>query len=362
MSEESLLAKPGENGLDTSKLSPEELAKAQKIADSIDANDTHAITVYGVSAQREISNFSETILSEVRNKDSGYVGDILSELVINVKDLNVDSLTSTGGFLSNVPILGNLINKFKKFMTRYQKLSVQIDKVVDELDKARMNLLKDITLMDNMYEKNMEYLAELDLYIIAGQMKLKEFQEKDIPAMKKKAEESGDALDAQKFQDFTQFVNRFEKKLHDLKLSRMIAIQGAPQIRLIQNGNQVLVEKIQSSILNTIPLWKNQIVIAITLFRQNKALKLQKEVTQTTNDLMRKNAEMLKNSSLDIARESEKGIVDIETLQKVNNDLISTLEETLNIQKDGKQKRAAAEQELLKIESDLKKKLIELKN
>ncbi len=358
--EESLL-KPAEDVVDLSKVSEADLAKAKKIADAVDYKDSQAVTVFGISAQREISNFSDTVLSEVRAKDSGYVGEILSNLLVNVKDLDVGSLGQSDGFLSKIPIIGAVVDKFKKFMARYQKLSVQIEKILDELDKARMNLLKDITLMDNMYQKNLEYLADLDIYLVAGQLKLKQLKEEVLPGLQKTAETSGDALDAQKLQDFNQFLNRFEKKLHDLKLSRMIAIQSAPQIRLIQNGNQVLVEKIQSSILNTIPLWKNQVVIAITLFRQNKAVKLQKEVSDTTNELMKKNAELLKDSTLTIAKEAERGIVDIETLQKVNNDLISTIEETLKIQKEGKDKRAMVEKELVQIEQTLKQKLIEVK-
>jgi len=224
-----------------------------------------------------------------------------------------------------------------------------------------MQLLKDIALLDNMYEKNQEYLKNLDLYIAAGQIKLKELQEKTIPEMKAKADASNDPADAQKFQDLAMAVNRFEKKVHDMKLSRMIAIQTAPQVRMIQGSNQTLVEKIQTSILNTIPLWKNQIVIAITLFRQNKALKLQKEITKTTNDLLSKNAELLKQSSIDIAKETERGIVDIETLKKVNNDLITTIEETLKIQAEGRVKRAQAEKELIKLETDLKQKLTTVK-
>jgi len=224
-----------------------------------------------------------------------------------------------------------------------------------------MQLLKDVTMFDNLYEKNLEYLKELDLHIIAGQLKLKEVQDTILPQLKAKAEQSGDPVDAQRFQDMNQMANRFEKKIHDMKLSRMIAIQTSPQIRLIQGNNQVLVEKIQSSILNTIPLWKNQIIIAIGLFKQKKALKLQQEVTATTNELLAKNAEMLKDSSIQVARESERGIVDIETLKKVNNDLISTIEETLKIQQEGKQKRQQAETELIQLESDLKKKLVDIK-
>ncbi len=347
--------------VDVDQMSEEEKKRAVEIANSIDINDTQAVITFGVGAQREISEFSDTILSEIRSKDTGQVGVLLSDLVVNVKDLNVDSLGQKQGFLAGLPLIGGFMDKVKHFMARYDKLSVQIEKITDELDKARMNLLRDITMMDNLYEKNLSYLKNLDAYIAGGQLKLKQLVEEELPAMKKKAEESSDAMDAQKYNDFAQFVNRFEKKLYDLKLSRTITIQTAPQVRLIQNGNQTLVEKIQSSILNTIPLWKNQIVIAIALFRQKKAVELQKKVSDTTNDLLKKNSDMLKNSTLDIVRESERGIVEIETLKKVNENLISTIEETLKIQQEGKLKRQAAEQELVKIEQELKNKLVEAK-
>jgi uncharacterized protein YaaN involved in tellurite resistance len=357
---ESLVQKDSQQVIDLSKLTEEERQQADEIARQIDVNDSQAVTVYGVGAQREIADFSDTILSEVRAKDAGYVGDILSGLVMKVKEVDVDSLSS-GSFLEKIPLIGSLVNRFKRFITRYEKLSVQIERIVDELDKARMNLLKDIELMDKLYDKNVQYLKNLDVYIAAGQIKLKELQEKVLPAMQPKAAEAKDPVEAQKYRDFQQMVNRFDKKLHDLILSRMVAIQTSPQVRLIQGGDQVLVEKIQSSILNTIPLWKNQIVIAISLFRQKKALELQKEISRTTNELLEKNIEMLKESTLEIARESERGIVELATLKKVNADLISTIEETLKIQEEGKTKRRQAEVELVKLEKDLKAKLVEVK-
>ena len=341
--------------------SPEELARVQEIKDQIKIDDSQAIITYGVGAQRDISTFADSILSEVRAKDSGYAGDILTNLVLKVKETDVDSL-SGGGFFSRIPILGNLVNTFRRFIERYEKLSVQIEKIVDELDTARMQMLRDITLLDNMYGKNLDYQKNLDVYIAAGQLKLKELNATTLPELKAKADQTKQPDDIQKYNDFTQFLNRFEKKIYDLKLSRMITVQTGPQLRLIQNGNQALVEKIQSSILSTIPLWKNQIVIAITLFRQKKALKLQQEVTDTTNELLEKNSALLKESTIDIAKESERGIVDIETLKKVNDDLISTIEETLKIQADGKVKRDQAEQELVKIEDQLKNKLLSVKN
>lgn len=341
-------------------LTPEEKAQAENIASQIDVDDSQAVIQYGVGAQQKISGFADTILGEIRAKDSGEVGEILTDLTLKIKDVGVGNLSADGGFLQNIPLLGGLFNKVKKFIARYDKLSVQIEKITADLDQSRMTLIKDITMLDTLYEKNSDYLKELDVFIAAGQIKLKELYEVQLPALKQKALDSNDPLDAQKLQDFNQFVNRFEKKLHDLKLTRMISIQTGPQVRLVQSGNQTLVEKIQSSILNTIPLWKNQIIIAISLFRQKKALKVQKEVTDATNDLLAKNAAMLKDSSIEVAKESERGIVDIETLKQVNNDLISTIEETLKIQQEGRQKRQLAEQEIAKMEQDLKAKLVQV--
>ncbi|HPB81115.1 MAG TPA: toxic anion resistance protein [Spirochaetota bacterium] len=342
------------------KLNDEEKKKVEEIRSSFNVDDSQEIIQFGVGAQSKISGFADNILDQIRAKDAGYAGEVLTELMLKVKEIDVDSL-SDGSFVSKIPIIGSIVDSAKKFAARFQKLSTEIENIIDELTKARMQLLKDVTLFDNLYEKNLEYLKELDLYIIAGQMKIKDIQEKVLPELKAKADASGDPVDAQKYQDMNQMLNRFEKKIHDLKLSRMVSIQTSPQIRLIQNNNQVLVEKIQSSILNTIPLWKNQIIIAIGIFRQKKALKLQKEVTDTTNQLLSKNAEMLKDSTIEVAKESERGIVDIETLKKVNNDLISTIEETLKIQQEGKLKRQQAEVELSQLENDLKKKLTEIK-
>jgi len=341
--------------------SPEELARVQEIKNQIKVDDSQAVITYGVGAQRDISSFADTILNEVRSKDGGYAGSILTNLVLKIKETDVDSL-SNESFISKIPLIGNLVNSFKRFIERYEKLSVQIEKIVDELDEARIQMLRDITMLDTLYSKNLEYSKNLDVYIAAGQQKLKELQSTTLQELKAKAEETKKTEDVQKYNDFSQFLNRLDKKIYDLKLSRTIATQTGPQIRLIQNGNQALVEKIQSSILNTIPLWKNQIVIAITLFRQKKALKMQKEVTDTTNELLEKNAELLKDSTIGIAKESERGIVEIDTLKKVNDDLIATIEETLKIQADGKAKRQQAEQELVKIEGDLKNKLLSLKS
>ena len=357
--ESSLVKTQSEPVIDISKLNPEQQAKAREIAGQFDIEDSQSVVTFGVGAQRDIAGFSDTVLTQVRSKDSGIVGETLTDLVVNIKDLQVGRLPSGGrlGALARIPLLGSAFNAVRRFIAQYDRLSIQIERIIEELDKARMGLLKDITLLDAMYERNLQYLQNLDIYIAAGELKLKELLETVLPEMKRKAEASPDPVEAQKIQDFVQMINRFDKKIHDLKLSRMIAIQTAPQVRLIQNANQSLVEKIQSSILNTIPLWKNQIVIAITLFRQNKALRLQREISETTNELLQKNAALLKDNAAGAARESERGIVDIETLKKVNDDLIATIEETLKIQQEGRARRRQAEAELVKIERDLKDKL-----
>ncbi|MCU0847723.1 MAG: toxic anion resistance protein [Spirochaetes bacterium] len=338
-------------------LNEQQKKRLDEIMNGIDIADTQNVIQYGVGAQSNISSFSDSILQNIRSKDSGEIGQVLSDLMFKVKSVDVGSITSSDSFLSKIPILSSLVDSAKKFVASYEKMSVHIERIVDELTKARMQLLKDISMFDTMYEKNLEYFKELELYILAGKIKKKEIEEKIIPELKAKADTSSDSLDAQRVQDMTQLVNRFEKKIYDLQLSRMISLQTAPQVRLIQNNDQLLVEKIQSSILNTIPLWKNQIVIAIGLFRQKKALEMQKEVTKTTNDLLVKNAELLKTGSIEVAKESEKGIVELETLKKVHENLLATIEETLKIQEEGKAKRIEAEKELVKLEDELKQKL-----
>lgn len=343
--------------VDLNSLSVEDKAKLDAMVNAIDVTDSQFVLQYGVAAQGQIASFADNILNEVRAKDGGEVGEVLSNLMIRVKDMDVDSLKK-GGSGFRLPFFSNLMDNGKKFAARYQKLGSEIEDIVEELDKGRIGLLKDISIMDMMFDKNLEYIGNLNLHIAAGTLKLKDLRENVIPAMQENVKVTGDTLAAQKLNDMMQLTDRFEKKIHDLKLSRMIALQTAPQIRLIQNNNQVLVEKIQSSILNTIPLWKNQIVIALSLHRQEKALNMQKEVTDTTNALLSKNSEMLKISSIGVAKENERGIVDIETLKKVNIDLITTIDETLRIQKEGHEKRMLAEKELLTIENELKQKLV----
>ena len=338
------------------ELSPEQRVRVEEVKNSIDLMDSQAALQYGVGAQRNISSFSDNILTQVRSKDSGYVGELMSDLVLKVKEVDVDGLDE--GFLDKLPFLKNASRAVKKFMQRYEKLEVQIDRIEQQLDQARMQMLKDITMFDGLYEKNLEYFRELQIYIAAGEEKLKELQEITLPQLRAEATAKGDAMSAQVVRDFEDTVNRFEKKIHDLKLSKAVAIQTAPQIRLIQNNDKMLVDKIQTAILSTIPLWKSQIVLALGLHRQESVLKTQRSVSDATNTLLTKNAELLRQNSTEVARESERGIVDLETLKKVNADLISTIEETIKIQQEGRAARQNAETELLSIEQKLKEALL----
>ena len=338
------------------ELSPEQRVRVEEVKNSIDLMDSQAVLQYGVGAQRNISSFSDNILTQVRSKDSGYVGELMSDLVLKVKEVDVDGLDE--GFWDKLPFLKNASRAVKKFMQRYEKLEVQIDRIEQQLDQARMQMLKDITMFDGLYEKNLEYFRELQIYIAAGEEKLKELQETTLPQLHAEAAAKGDAMSAQVVRDFEDTVNRFEKKIHDLKLSKTVAIQTAPQIRLIQNNDKMLVDKIQTAILSTIPLWKSQIVIALGLHRQESVLKMQRSVSDATNTLLTKNAELLRQNSTEVARESERGIVDLETLKKVNADLISTIEETIKIQQEGRAARQNAETELLSIEQKLKEALL----
>lgn len=344
------------------EMTPEERQQVLNLAAQIDVSDSQSVIQYGNLAQSDISKFSDSMLDQIRAKDSGEVGVVLTDLLVKVQDVNIDSIDPNQKGFSLSKLFGGVRKETQKFISRYDKISIQIEKIIDQLDRAKLQLIRDITTLDTMYEKNLDYLKQLDIFIMAGSLKLKDLNEKVMPELKEKASRTGDAMDAQKVKDMAELISRFEKKIHDLKLSRMIAIQSAPQIRLIQNNDQTLVEKIQSSIMNTIPLWKNQIAIAITMLRQQSALRLQRDVTNATNNLLARNSEMLKTSSIDIAKENERGIVDIETLKKVNEDLIITLEETLKIQQEGREKRAQVEVELKTMENDIKNKLMDLKD
>ncbi|MBQ7498676.1 MAG: toxic anion resistance protein [Selenomonas sp.] len=339
-------------------ISPEERAQIVKIKDELDLTDSTAVLSYGAPAQKRIAEFSNNVLSQVRTKDSGQVGELLQGLVAQVKGYNPEGGSSGGSFLKKIPIVGSLVEKAEDVKEGYTKLSVQVDRIQGGLEQAKLKMMKDIALFDNLYEQNLEYFKNLQLYIQAGEEKLKEMQEVTLPKLRAQAQESGDPMAVQVVADFEGSVQRFEKKVHDLKVSKTIAIQTAPQIRLIQNNDKALVDRVQTAIYNTIPLWKNQMVIALGLKAQQDTLRLQQAVTNTTNELLKRNAELLKQNTVEVAKENERSIVDVETVREVNDKLISTIEETLRIQQEGRQKRAAAEQELVQIEGRLRDTLL----
>ena len=291
----------------------------------------------------------------MRTKDSGYVGELLGELLTNVKSFEPKS--SEGGFLKKLPLVGSLVGKAQTVMQGYEKVSVQVEKVKTSLQKARMLMMKDVSMLDSLFTKNLEYFKTLELYIRAGEEKLQEMREVTLPKLRAQAAASSDPMAAQVVSDFESAVERFEKKVHDLKISKTISIQTAPQIRLIQNNDKVLIDRVQSAIYNAIPLWKNQMVIALGLTNQRKVLSMQHSVNEMTNDLLKKNAEMLKVGTIETTKENERSIVDIETVRKVNDDLVTTIETTLKIQQEGREKRRAAEAELVALEGRLKKAL-----
>lgn len=342
-------------------ISEEDRKKIQEIKENIDLMDSQASIQYGVGAQKNIASFSETILSQIKSKDAGQVGSIMQDLMLKINDVSKEDKKEES-FLNKLPFFGKIQKTAEKQVVKFQDLETQVGKIESELDKARMGILKDIGMMDSLYSKNVEYFNELQLYIYAGEEKLNELRNETIPKLRLEAAQSNDPMASQLVNDFENTVNRFEKKVYDLKLSKTIAIQTAPQIKLIQNNDKQLVEKIQTAILNTIPLWKSQMIISLGLHKQQSALKMQQAVSNTTNELLQKNSEMLKLNSIEVAKETERGVVDMDTLKKVNEDLITTIEETLKIQKEGQQKRALAEQELIKIEDTLKQTLLKAVN
>jgi uncharacterized protein YaaN involved in tellurite resistance len=345
----------------TRELTKEQQDKVAEIKARIDVSDPNAVIQFGVGMQGKISEFADSVLSEVKARDSGQAGKLLTDLMLHIKELKVDDAAGRGGFLSKLPLVGSMVDSARRFMSRYQSVSTQIVKIVEELDRTKARLLKDVDMLEGLYARNREYFDEIGLYIAAGEQKLAELRDSMLPELKARAADGSDPMDAQRFKDMAQLASRLDKKLNDLRLSRTVALHAGPQIRLVQNANHELAEKIQTSVLNTIPLWKNQMVMAIGILRQKQALEFQKEVSNTTRELLEKNAEMLKEGSIEAAKEAERGIVDIETLKKVNAELISTIDETLKIQRDGAIKREQAKSELERIERELKEKLVEVK-
>lgn len=341
---------------DESILSPEEKKMVDDFANQIDLNKSNQILQYGVGAQKKIADFSETALNNVRTKDLGEIGDMLSSVVTELKSFDADE--EEKGFLG---FFKKSSNKLTSMKAKYDKAEVNINKICEALEKNQIQLLKDIAMLDKMYELNKTYYKELSMYILAGKKKLAKVQAEELPALIKKSAVSGLPEDAQAVNDLTAICNRFEKKIHDLELTRIISIQMAPQIRLVQGNDTIMAEKIQSTIVNTIPLWKSQMVLALGVTHSGQAAKAQREVTDMTNMLLKKNAETLKMATIETAKESERGIVDIETLRITNESLIKTLDEVIRIQTEGHQKRKEAEVELNKIEEELRTKLLEMR-
>lgn len=337
-------------------LTPEEKKMVADFAAKIDLRSSNAILQYGAGAQKKIADFSETALENVRTKDLGEVGDMLAGVVTELKSF--DEEEEEKGFFCFFKKGGNKLANMK---AKYDKAEVNVNKICDALEGHQIQLMKDIAMLDKMYELNTTYFKELSMYIAAGKQKLQDVAETELPELKAKAMRTGLPEDAQAVNDLNALCNRFEKKIHDLELTRTISLQMAPQIRLVQSNDTVMSEKIQSTLVNTIPLWKSQMVLAIGVENSSRAAKAQREVTDMTNELLRKNAEKLKLATVETARESERGIVDMETLKATNEALISTLDEVMKIQQEGKEKRKTAEVELNRIENELKQKLLEIR-
>lgn len=333
--------------------------QAYELAKQIDTTDTDSILNYGAQAQQKLGEFSHSVLSHVQNQETNHIGETLNDLMFRLQEADPNELKA-----EDQNIFKKMFRKINRSIyettAKYQKIGAQVDKIAVKLDKERELLLKDNVMLDELYDKNYEYFEALNVYIAAGEVKIDELQNDVIPKAVTYAENSGNQMEVQKVNDLNQFLNRLDKRVYDLKTARQMTIQQAPQIRLIQNTNQALSEKIQTSINTAIPLWKNQIVVALTLLRQKEAVTAQRQVSETTNELLTKNSEMLKQSSIETAKENERGIIDIETLEKTQANLVETLEETLSIQREGRSKRKEAEVQLQHLESRLKDQLMQL--
>ncbi len=340
------------------KLSPEEQKVVDDFAQKIDITNSSVIMQYGSAAQKKMSTFSDTALENVKTKDLGEIGDQISDLVIELKSFDAQE-EEKGGFFG---LFKKQTNKLDAMKVKYASAETNVEKIKENLENHQVQLMKDIVILDKLYDENLQYHKELSMYIIAGKKKLAEERATTLVELKEKAQKSGLAEDAQAANDFANMCDNFEKKINDLELTRMVSIQMSPQIRLIQNNDRIMAEKIQSTIVNTIPLWKSQMVLAMGLSHSQQATKAQREVTNMTNELLKKNAEALKMSTIETAKESERGIIDLETLKQTNQSLISTLDEVMKIQEDGKAKRREAEAELGKLENELKHKLLDIKS
>ena len=342
--------------IDESMLSEEEKKVVEEFSKKIDITDSNQVMSYGSAAQKNIASFSENALKNVRTQELGEIGEDLASLVVELRTMNEDEKKGLFGLIQKKK------HDIEAMKASYAKAEVNVDKIVEKLESHQVTLMKDIAMFDQMYELNLKYYKELTMYIIAGKKSLEAARTGKLEELRKHAEETGAPEDAQRYNDYANLCERFEKKLHDLELTRMISIQLGPQTRLLQNNDTLMVEKIQSSITNTIPLWKSQMVLALGMAHSQEATAAQAAVTEMTNQLLKKNSETLKMATIQTAKEAERSIVDIETLKKTNEDLISTLDEVMKIQADGKQKRAEAEAELGRIEGELRNKLMELKS
>lgn len=336
-------------------------ARVQEIANNLNLADPSLSITYGTETMQNISRFADSLLERVDSKDAGQVGEILSNLMVQVKDVNMAEIGGAKkSFLESIPLVGNLFNSAKRSMAHFKTVSEQVDIISNKLEEAMVGLLYNIGVLEELYKHNKEFYQELSVYIEAGKLKLEQARTVDLPKLKEEAEASGDNMAAQKVRDFAEQMNRFERRLHDLQISRTITLQTAPQIRLIQNNSQTLAEKIQTSILSTIPIWKSQVVLALSMHGQQKAARLQQNVADTTNEMLRRNAEMLEQTTVETARQVERSVVDVETLRDVHAKLISTIEETLHIAQEGREKRLSVEKELVGMEQDLRTKLTTL--
>ena len=347
----------GDTEMDESNFTEEEKKMVEEFSETIDLRNSAVVLQYGASSQKKIADFSQSALESVRTKDLGEVGDMITNLVVELKGFSVEP--EEKGFLGIFKKAGNSVSKMK---AKYHKAEVNVDKICGMLEDHQIQLMKDITMLDKMYDLNLTYFKELTMYIVAGKKKLANERATTLVELQNKAKATNLPQDAQAANDFASQCDRFEKKLHDLELTRVISMQMAPQIRLVQQNSTLLTEKIQSSIVNTIPLWKSQMVLALGIAHSQEAMEAQREVTNMTNELLKKNADMLKQGTVETAKESERGIVDMETLRYTNQQLISTLDEVVKIQDQGRQKRREAEAELGRIETELKQKLLDIRS
>lgn len=341
-------------------LTPAEQTQIQNIVEEININDPVFSLAFGAKTMNSISQFSESLMQEVRAKDAGVIGAQLTDLLMKIKQVDISAFEQKPGFLASLPLLGSLFNRIERTMLEYQTLAKQVDTITEKLNEAMVDLLRNISVLEILFDRNRDVFQQITLHIIAGKQKLEQIKQNELPALQ--AQATTDPMNAQRLRDLLEGIQRFERRLHDLMLSRTIAMQSAPQIRLMQSNSQSLAEKIQSSILSTIPVWKSQIALSMSLQTQRQAAKLQKDVADTTNDLLRRNAEMLQTGTLETAREVERSVVDIETLREVQTRLLSTIEDSVKIATDARQRRAEVEKELVTMENDLRNRLASIAN